>query len=64
MEYTAKHFGYEDTDMLMQVNTGHVDTAKNWAEDVLDWDTEEATIEEQFSTLVKVKATNEGWEEV
>lgn len=64
MEYNAKHFGYEDTDMLMHVNTGHVDTAKNWAEDVLDWDTEEATLEEQFSTLVKVKATSEGWEEV
>lgn len=59
-----KECGYKDTDLLMNPATGSVDTAKNWSDEMIDWDTEDESAEEQFSQLIHVEKAFDGWTEI
>lgn len=54
IRYTAKDFGYKGDEWLMNLDTGSVDTAENWAKDANKWWAGEFTVEKQFSELVQV----------
>src|SRR5690606_35783621 len=66
IRYTAKDFGYNGDEQLMNVDTGSVDTAANWAKDAHNWHAGEFTIEEQFDELVQVvyDEESEDWKQI
>lgn len=47
---TAQDFGYKNDDFLMNIYTGDVDSAKNWAEESFDWENPD-----DFYKLVQVR---------
>ncbi len=64
-EAILKDMGYQGHELLMNPETGSVDTAKNWAEDCLDWYVDILSIEEQFNNFIKVEWKEKaGWVEV
>lgn len=60
-------FGYNGSEMLMNSETGSVDTSLNWTLDTDSWlggEDGEMTVEDQFSTLTQVKFIKGEWVEV
>lgn len=73
-----RNFGYRGDEMLMEINGGHVGTARSWAEESFDWQEcdgeccfgthnicECPSIHEQFASLIQVEKDSDGdWMEV
>jgi hypothetical protein len=62
--YTAKDFGYDGWEMLMNPETGSVDMAKNWALECHQWADTTTEIAEQFFSLIEVTKVNGEWIEI